>query len=285
MDKKIITVITTDGSTDLSEELLKEYGVTEIIPIYTTIGGKMYKNTKELSNFDMYKLVEQYDELPKTAAPTPMEYKEFFDRITADGKQVVHIGLGSNFSSAFNNARLVAMEYDNVYVADSNNLSTGIGLLVLRAAELAKDGYSAKEIYEKITQLSEKVELSFIVDTLLYLQKGGRCSALELFGSSLLKIKICMELEDGILHPAKKYRGSIERCVKSYVKERFENRNDLDPGRLFVTHTMENKGFAEEIAEMIKEMNIFKEVIVIDIGLTVGTHCGPNTLGAVFLRK
>ena len=285
INKEVKTIITTDGSIDLSDELLEKYNITQIIPIYTTIGGKMYKSSKELSNKEMYKLVDEYDELPKTAAPTPLEFKALFDKLTAEGWQIVHIGLGSNFSSAFNNARLMALEYENVYVADSNNLSTGIGLLVIKAAILAKEGYSAKEIYDIITELSEKVELSFVVDTLLYLKKGGRCSALEYLGTSILKLKVCLELKDGLLKPGKKYRGSIERCAKLYLKERLENRDDFDTERAFITHNMENKEFVEEMVEYVKSLNIFKELLVTDIGITVGTHSGPNTLGIVFLRK
>ena len=181
--------------------------------------------------------------------------------------------------------RLAAEEFENVYVIDCANLSTGSGLLVINAAEMAMKGIEAKEIVEKIEKMKPCVDASFVIGSLEYLHKGGRCSALAMLGANLLKLKPCIEVKNGAMGVSKKYRGRYADVLKTYVSERLGDGSDIDNSRVFVTHAGCDEEVVKQVVEQVKESGIFKEVFLTRAGCTVSSHCGANTLGVLFIRK
>ncbi len=277
--------ILSDSTCDLSPELLEKYEI-DLTPLTVTLGEKSGKDGIDVTPGDIYAYVEKTGVLPVTSAINTFEYREYFQKWTGQGYSVVHFCLGSGFSSTCGNACAAAKELERVYVVDSRNLSTGQGLLVMKAAELRDEGKSAEEIRRVCTELTEKVEASFVLDSLDYLYKGGRCSALAAFGGNLLKIKPCIEVQDGKMLPGRKYRGRIERVVGQYLRDRICGRDDIDPHRVFVTHTKCSPEMLGEALSIVRdEFFDADEILETTAGATVTTHCGPNTLGVLFLRK
>ena len=198
---------------------------------------------------------------------------------------VIHINLGSGFSSSHQNARLAAEEFENVYVVDSMNLSTGHGLVVVEAVKMKEAGMEPEKIYEALNELAPRVEASFVLDRLDYMVKGGRCSAVAALGASLLQLKPCIEVVDGKMGVCKKYRGSYEKALGNYVKDRLKDREDIDTERIFITHTETPQSVVDSVKEAVKEYKDFEITEETVAGCTVSCHCGPNTLGVLFIRK
>ncbi len=277
--------ITSDSTCDLSTELVSQYDIG-ILPLLITFGENAFRDGIDTSPEDIYRYVEETGMLPKTCALNISEYEEFFRKWTDDGYALVHFCIGSMFSSTCQNARIAAEQFENVYVVDSQNLSTGQGLLVLRAAELAREGLSAREIAEACEDLAPYVEASFVLDDLEYLVKGGRCSGVAAFGANLLKLKPCIEVRSGIMEPAKKYRGRIQHVIVDYITDKLSGRQDLDQSRIFITHTRCEPEWVEAALQKVHELAPhFAEVLETTAGATVTTHCGPSTLGVLFIRK
>mgnify|MGYP002674676380 CR=1 FL=1 len=276
--------ITSDSTCDLSPELLRQYDVS-ITPLSVCCGERVGADGTEITPDDIYEYVHAEGKLPQTSAVNVADYMEEFHRWTKQGCYVVHFCLGSEFSSTYQNACLAAKEVGNVFVVDSCNLSTGQGLLVLRAAEMATQGYYAQEIWRTCTALTKQVEASFVVDSLDYLYKGGRCSALGAFGANLLRIKPCIEVRNGKMIPAKKYRGRIEKVMLQYVEDRLRARSDIDKSRIFITHTACSPEAVRAVHDKVLELAPdFQDVLNTTAGATITSHCGPNTLGILFLR-
>ena len=277
--------ITSDSTCDLSPELVKKYDIG-ILPLLITFGEEVFRDGIDATPEDIYRFVEETGTLPKTCALNTAEYEEFFRGWTDQGFALIHFCIGSKFSSTCQNAQIVASSMDNVYVVDSGNLSAGQGLLVLRAAELQKQGLSAKEIYEACTALVPFVEASFVLDDLEYLVKGGRCSGVAAFGANLLKLKPCIEVRSGVMEPTKKYRGRIQNVILDYVADRLTGRDDLDKGRIFITHTRCDPEWVDAARKKVMELiPDFEEILETTAGATVTTHCGPSTLGVLYIRK
>ena len=277
--------ITSDSTCDLSPELVNRYDIG-ILPLLITFGDKTFQDGVDAAPEDIYRFVEETGTLPKTCALNVTEYEEFFRSWTDQGYTLVHFCIGSGFSSTCQNACMAAEGMDNVFVVDSKNLSAGQGLLVLRAAELQREGKSAKEIYEICTELTPYVEASFVLDDLEYLVKGGRCSGAAAFGANLLKLKPCIEVRSGIMEPAKKYRGKIRSVILDYVFDKLSGRDDLDKSRVFITHTRCDPEWVEAARDKVIELvPDFSEILDTTAGATVTTHCGPSTLGVLFIRK
>jgi DegV family protein with EDD domain len=277
--------ITSDSTCDLSPELVSQYDIG-ILPLLITFGENAFRDGIDTSPEDIYRYVEETGMLPKTCALNISEYEEFFRKWTDEGFALVHFCIGGMFSSTCQNARIAAEQFENVYVVDSQNLSTGQGLLVLRAAELARDGLSAREIAKACEGLAPYVEASFVLDDLEYLVKGGRCSGVAAFGANLLKLKPCIEVRSGIMEPAKKYRGRIQHVIVDYITDKLSGRQDLDMSRVFITHTRCEPEWVEAALQKVHELAPhFAEVLETTAGATVTTHCGPSTLGVLFIRK
>ena len=277
--------ITSDSTCDLSPELIERYNIG-ITPLSVALGEKSFKDGVEMNVDDIYEYVESTGKLPKTSAVNIDDYVRVFRSYIDDGFDVVHVNISSDFSGSYQSACIAAEEVGHVRVVDSRNLSTGQGLVVLRAAELAAEGKSADDIYRECTDMTAQVEASFVIDRLDYLYKGGRCSALAALGANLLKLKPCIVVSDGKMSPEKKYRGSFEKAILQYVEDRLKDRNDIDYSRIFITHTKCSEECVGNVKNaVVKFAPEFEEIIETTAGSTITTHCGPNTLGILFVRK
>lgn len=224
MNVKIIS----DSTCDISSELVSRYDI-EIVPLSVILGDFTGRDGIEVTPAKIYQHVAECKELPKTSAVNTEEYVRVFRSWREKGYSIVHYCISSEFSSCYQNACAAAQEMDEVYVVDSRNLSSGQGLLVLKGAEMARAGASAKEIYEECTRLTNKVEASFILDRLDYMHKGGRCSAITMMGANVLHLKPCIEVMGGKMAPTKKYRGRFRQVLLNYVEDRLAGRDDVDP--------------------------------------------------------
>lgn len=277
-------IISSDSTCDLSAELKERYDV-RIIPLGVTLGDKVYRDGIDINPDDIYAHHAKTGELPKTTAANVGECIDYFTDLTKDGDAVIHFTISSTMSSTYSNACLAAAEFENVYVIDSKNLSTGGGLLVVSAAEMAKSGMEAGDIVAELEKLIPCVDASFVIDSLEYLHKGGRCSALAMMGANLLKLKPCIEVKDGSMGVGKKYRGVYGRVLSEYVDERLQNIDDIDNSRVFVTHAGCDSEIVNAVVEQVKSKGFFKEVFLTRAGCTISSHCGANTLGVLFIRK
>jgi DegV family protein with EDD domain len=276
--------ITADSTCDLSPELVEKYNI-RMLPLQIVMDDKPYKDGVEITPSDIFEYVESGKGICHTTAVNIEEYTEFFKEELKEYDAVVHICISSEFSTCYQNACLAAEELENVYPVDSRNLSTGSGHLVIDAAIMAEQGMEPQEIKKALDDMAEKVEASFVINTLKYLHKGGRCSSVAALGANLLQLKPCIEVVDGKMEVGKKYRGSIEKAIRQYVNDRLTGRDDIDYTRIFITHTCPEREIPETVIEQVKNLGLFEEVIETIAGCTVSNHCGPNTLGVLFYRK
>ena len=282
MNQKVI--IASDSTSDLSAELVSRYDV-KILPLTVNLGGKLYADGLEIDPDTIYAHYEKTGELPKTSAINIADFEAFFGEQTKDGASIVFFTISSTMSATYNNARLAAEEFENVYVVDTKNLSTGGGLLVIAAAEMAQAGKDATEIAKACEDMTSRVDASFVIDNLEFLRKGGRCSALAAFGANLLNLKPCIVVKNGSMGAAKKYRGRFEMALKQYIADRIGDASDIETERIFVTHAGCDENIVNACVEQVKEMGVFGEVLITRAGCTVSSHCGRNTLGVLFVRK
>ncbi len=282
MSKKV--VICSDSTTDLGGELIERYGI-EILRLSVNLGGKVYTDGLDIDPDMIYRHYEANGELPKTAAPNIAAFCSFFEEQTNRGNAVVFFTISAEMSSTYNNARLAASNYPDVYVVDTRNLSTGGGLLVVAAAEMANNGLSAAEIVRECAALTEKVDASFVIDNLEFLHKGGRCSAVAALAAGVLQLKPCITVRGGKMGVAKKYRGKFARVLQQYIADRIGDASDINTARVFVTHAGCDKEIVEQCVEQVKAAAPWGEVHVTRAGCTVSAHCGRNTLGVLFMHK
>lgn len=276
--------ITADSTCDLSPEILRDMDIT-LVPLLILVGDKTFRDGVDIMPADIFRYVDKEGKTCKTAAVNVYEYKRFFAELSPKYEAIIHICIGSGFSSCYQNATLAAQDFQNVYVIDSCNLSSGSGHIVYDAALMAKEGVKGEEIYHRLVASIPKVDASFVIDRLDYLHKGGRCSGLEAIGAKLLQIKPCIEVIDGKMKVGKKYRGSFEHCLETYVKDRLGDKTDIDYSRVFITHPMCSAETVAKVRETIRRYADFDEIIETRSGCTVSNHCGPNTLGILFKRK
>ncbi len=277
--------ITVDSTFDLSPELVKKFDIKGIVPLYVALGENSYKDGIDVDNKQLEQYFNEKKALPKTSAATPFDFAEVFTKLHDEGYDVVHIDIGEGFSSTYRNACIAAEQVGNVWVVNSNSLSSGVGILATIAADLAKEGKSAKEIFCICTDLTEKMDISFCIDTLTYLHKGGRCSSVAALGANLLNLKPCIEVKNGAMGVGKKYRGNIKKVLPNYIKDRLEDRNDIDTKRIIITHTMKDDKYVETIIDEVRKYQPFEEIYITKAGSTIFTHCGPGTLGIIYLHK
>ncbi len=281
-DKKVL--VTRDSTSDLPPELVEKLNI-KTIPLVVTLGDKAYQDGIDISPEDVYKYHDEHGVLPKTSAANVDDMINFFEPFVKEGYEIVHFTISSSMSSTYQNSCIAADEFEGVYVIDSQNLSTGEGLLVLKACEWAAEGLSAKEIYDKVNELIPRVDASFVIDSLEYLHKGGRCSALAALGANLLKLKPCIEVQGGSMGVSKKYRGKYGETLKQYVADRLTDYSDIDLSRVFVTHAGCDEEIVNQVVEQVKATAPFSELIISRAGCTVSAHCGRNTLGVLYIRK
>ena len=277
--------ITSDSTCDLGEQLEK-WGVATM-PLSVVLDDQTYFDGVNIHPKDIFAFVERTKILPKTSARSIDDYKEFFEKMLDGGNnQVVHFSISDKSSVSHSVAKQAAENFNGkVFVVDSKALSTGQGLLVLKACELRDAGKSAMEIYETVNALRSKVNTSFIPDRLDYLYKGGRCSKMEMYGANLLKIHPMIAENDGQLIVKRKYRGAMTRCISQYVEDLHNEYHNYDKTRCFVTHSCADPELVELAEKKVKELFDFDEVIITVAGSVITGHCGRNTLGVLFIAK
>lgn len=278
--------ITSDSTCDLNPQWLKEHSV-EILPLYTMIGGETRRDGVDVTPADIFAHVAGGGDLCTTAANNVEDYRAFFEKCLSDCDGLIHVDISADFSSCYQNACIAAEEFGGrVQVVDSRNLSSGHGHVVCEAVKLAEAGtLSLTEMAEDLRELTGRVESSFILDRLDYMRKGGRCSAVVALGANLLHLRPCIEVVDGKMRVGKKYRGKYESCVCQYVRDRLAGREDLVCDRIFITHTPVDDGIVDAVRAEILKHAPFTEIVETEAGCTVSCHCGPGTLGILFIRR
>ena len=276
--------IISDSTCDLSKQLQEQHNIA-IYPLTVNKDGESFKDNVTITPADIFAHVAAGGSLCSTAAGSPSDYQEVFAQYADKYDGVLHISLGSNFSCSYQNACLAAMEFENVRVVDSQNLSTGQGLVVLYACQQAQNCESLEQLQADVQAYTERVEASFLLDRLDYMVKGGRCSSAAALGANLLNLKPCIEVKGGKMGVVKKYRGNYAKCLSNYVKDRLDSRDDLVGDFLFLTYTPVSDQCLEAVKEAISTYGKFETIIEAEAGCTVSCHCGPGTLGVLFVRK
>ena len=275
--------IITDSTSDLGTDIAAEFKLS-IIPLSVTIGGDVYYDVVNIHQKDLFALVKKHAELPKTAAPSVGEFSKAFDR----PGESVFVGISSKLSATIQNARLAVemLPAGKVRVVDSLNLSTGVGLLALRAAELRERGFSAEQIEKELIVLAGKVRTSFVIETMDYLYKGGRCTALQAIAGSMLKIHPIIEVrQDGTLGVKEKARGTLQKGLQKILDDFESHLKELDRGRVFVTTTSDNEADIQFLVEGVKRIAAPEDVRVTRAGSVISSHCGPGTSGILYFVK
>ena len=277
--------ILADSTCDLSEEILKENNIS-LIPFYVTIGEEKYKDRETLTTRELYQYVEKHGELPKTSAPTPEDFRRFFQQYVEEGYQIIYISISSDFSSGYQNACLAARDFaeGQVDVVDSRNLSTGIGLLVMKAVDLLKAGKSKAEIVNHLNEIIPLVRTAFIIDNMDYLHKGGRCTSLQKFLGNMFKFRVEIRVLEGKMEAASRIRGSKIKAYDKLINNLKEDLPNVDKTRVFVTHSMEDEG-AEYLKEELANLNHFSEILETKAGCVISSHCGPGTIGVLYIKS
>ena len=276
--------VTADSTCDLSPELLERYDIT-LAPLTVIKNGKPYLDGEEITPDEIFSFVDHGGALCSTSAVNVDSYRKLFGRFSQEYDAVIHITIGSLFSACYQNASIAAANYQNVYVVDSMNLSTGQGHLVIEAVELANLNLTPMEICSHLNAMRNRVQSSFIMDRLDYMQKGGRCSSVMALGGKLLKIKPCIAVREGAMGMIDKYRGKFDKCLEKYIKDQLKDRKDLRLDRIFITHSVSDPEIVSLARETVKKYADFAEIHETYVGCTVACHCGPGTLGILFLTK
>jgi DegV family protein with EDD domain len=275
--------ISADSTCDLSVEIINRLDIS-IVPLNVVVGNDVYQDGVNIFPEDIVRFVDSEGAICRTASINVHEYRRHFDVLSKSKDDIVHVCLGSEFSSCYQNAVLASKEFDNVHVIDSRNLSTGSGHLVYEGALMAQNEAPTADILNMMKENINKIDASFVIDRLDYLVKGGRCSAFTAQSAKLLNIKPSIQVLDSEMHPGKKYRGSFERCVKNYVLDRIKDIDNLDTKRIFITHCLCHDEIVELARQLIAEHGNFEEIHITTTGSTITTHCGPKTLGIGLMR-
>ena len=279
--------IISDSTCDLSPELLTRYEI-DILPLHILLGDKEFEDGKNITPDQIYAWSDANKTTPKTSAPAMADAIELFRPYVTAGREIVCFSISSSMSTSGNVRRLAAEELGasgQITVIDSANLSTGIGLLVVEAAIMAKKNRTASEIVSEIEKLKSNVRASFVVDTLTYLYRGGRCNAVAAMAGGVLKLHPKIVVEDGAMNASKKYRGKIASVILSYVKDMEKNLKNARPERVFITHSGCDREIVETVRTYLKNLGIFEEILETRAGGVVSSHCGPGTLGVLYISK
>ena len=276
--------VLSDSTCDLSQPLLQHYDIT-LVPLTVVKADEQFKDGVTITPADIFDHVANGGALCSTAAVSIGEYEDMFARFSSDYDGIILINIGSGFSACYQNACVAAEDFPNVRVIDSQNLTTGQGLVALKACQLAETATDLDALAEELRAYTEKIESSFLVDKLDYLVKGGRCSSAAALGANLLNLKPCIDVKDGKMSVGKKYRGNYSKCLANYVKERLEGREDIDWDTLFVTKTVVSDDNYDAVMEAVSTYGHFEQIHETTAGCTISCHCGPGTLGILFVRK
>ena len=274
--------ISAESTLDLSKELIKQYDV-HVIPFTVLLGEEAYLDG-DITSQDIFDYVDKNKILPRTSAVNEFQYREYFTSVLEEGYDaIIHISLSSEISTSCSQAIKAATKFDNVYVIDSRSLSTGIALEVIYAAKLIKKGLKPQEIVEKVKARIPYVQASFVIQTLEYLHKGGRCSGLLRFGAAILRIKPQIIVSDGKMAPAKKYIGRKSQVIEAYCRDTLEQFANPDLSVAFVTHTLATPEMVAVAIDALRKRG-FKTIYETKAGATITSHCGPQTIGILFIN-
>ncbi len=279
-------ILSADSTLDVSGELLKSTGA-HLFPMHIILGEKSYDDGVNITPDEIYANFRATGRLPKTAAINTQEYVNFFRPLVEAGNDVIHINLGSAISSSHQNCVTAASILGHLYPVDSCNLSSGQGHLVLEAAEMIKNGMEAPQIAAKLKELAPKVHSSFVIDKLDYLRAGGRCSTLAMLGANLFKIKpsILVNNKDGSMTVGKKYRGTLEKVLVEYVNDQLSEFDNIRDDKIFVTHAGIDQKYVDIVKSEVEKRNFFKKIYVERASCTISSHCGPGTIGILFMTE
>lgn len=281
-------VITADITCDLNKKLEDQYQV-KVMPLHIVIGGKTYEDWVDITPEQLYEIFYATKELPHTTAVSVGEYMDFFRPFVEDGCDVVHFSLGSKLSVTHQSSVLAANEFPGrVYSVDTCSLSSGSGLLVIKACEMRDQGKSAKEIYDAVSAMTDKSHASFVLDRLDFMHAGGRCSAIAMLGANVLSLKPSIEVQNdngGAMTVGKKYRGKYDKVLLQYMDDTLAKYDNIDTDRVFITHAGAEQQYVDLVEKELKAKKIFREVYVTRASCTISSHCGPNTLGVLFMTK
>lgn len=283
MTNKIIK-ITADSTCDLIPELQKKYDIT-LVPLHVSLGKNSYLDGVDIEGKDLFAYFDRTKELPKTSAPSLQDYINIFDQYPEDKYEVIHLALSSGISSSYNNACFVAKDRPNIHVIDTKNISGTSALIAINAARMIESGKTLEEIIPAIETMVRKGNTSFIIETLLYLYKGGRCGATAVLANSVLDIKPCIEMHDGIMIVGKKYRKMTPKIVRQYLCDMLSGRSLEDNDTVYLVDTFYDDTIPNLAYDILKNEFQFKEIFVNKAGSIISTHCGPNTIGLFFLNK
>lgn len=274
-----------DSTCDLPPELIGRYDIS-VASLYVTLGD-VSRRDSDLPVSEIFAFADSTKQTPKTAAVTLEDFMNAFRPFVDAGRDIVYIGLSSKLSSSVPNAVVAAKEFPagRIEVVDSLNLSSGIGLLLMLAGDLISQGLGAAEVAVKVREAVSRVRASFVIDTLTYLHRGGRCTALQAFGANALGLKPSIVVEDGAMRPDKKYRGSIVRCAEKYAEDVLAGAGNADRRRVFVTHSPSDPEVVEAVRAKVEASGMFEEVYEADAGSIISSHCGPSTIGILYLEK
>lgn len=285
-DNQMIRII-SDSTCDLSKDLIEKYGIT-IVPLHIVLGEDEFFDGVNIAPDDIYAWSDANNATPKTSATSIEEAVNSIKQFTDNGDQVIVFTIASGMSTTNNVFRLAVGELEveeQVRIIDSANLSTGVGLQVIEAAILAKEGKSLDEIVENVEAITPKVRASFVVDTLTYLHRGGRCSGLAALAGGMLKLHPKIIVKNGVMGPDKKYRGKMNSVILSYAKEMEEDLRNARKERVFITHSGCEQAVIDSVKEYLVSLDIFEEILITRAGGVVSSHCGPGTLGVLFIEK
>lgn len=277
----------TDSTSDLSVEQLKQYDIS-VIPLYVTFDTESFKDGVEITTTELYRRVAENGKLPMTSAPSPADFIAAFKPHIDAGRDILYVGISSKLSSTIQNAHIAAMEFPEgrIQIVDSLNVHLGIGILAIKGVDFAKEGRPVKEVADLVRSKVDKVRVMFIIDTLEYLHKGGRCSALQSFVGGILKVRPVVIMEDGKIILWEKFRGKREKGISSMVQRVLAEKEQIDIDRFFVVHSESEQEVLALKEEMSTKLEISADNISIGVaGCVISSHCGPKTLGMVYMVK
>lgn len=279
--------IISDSTCDLSKELVEKYNI-EIMPLHIVLGDEEYKDGEDISPDDIYEWADANKTTPKTSAIAITDVIDAYEKWLKEYDEIVIFAISGKMSTTVNVMRMAAEEIemeDRIFVVDSENLSTGNGLLVIEAAVMAQEGKSASEITAYLKELKPRVRASFVVDTLTYLHRGGRCTGVAALAGSALKLHPKIVVEDGGMKPDKKYRGKMKKVILDYAKEMEAELLTAKKDRVFITHSGCEAEVLESVQEYLESLQYFDEILITRAGGVISSHCGPGTLGVLFIEK
>lgn len=279
MDQKV--KIVADSTCDLSPTLLERYQI-EVVPLPVNLGDKPCLDGVDVHPEDLFQYYKETGKLPTTSAPTPAYYEDLYRQWTQEGYSVVHLSISLSFTVTHNIAKMAAEKFSEIYPVDSRNISAGMGLLAILGAQLRDQGLSAKEIADQLRKMTDSVRTSFILDTLLFMYKGGRCTGVAALGANLLNLKPCIEVKDGSMLVGKKFRGNLGSVLEQYTEAKLKDKTNIIQDQILIAQCGVAPEIIDRVVGKIKECQNFREIHVLDTGCSVSVHCGPNTLGLIY---